>query len=259
MINDTSFKSAYLSTYYFETLRIIKPLMPPQEQSVYDIPKINGVLAGSKKFKSNSITVRGIIYGTDPENLITRLSNLASFLYSDADQPLIFNNQSAQYYNAQYLDTQEILREISFSMIDLIFTCNDPLAYAITPTVDLTNITIIDTFYVINNGGHYYSFPLISVVFNAIQNHIYIQNTSVADNRIDISKSFEIGDTLEIDCKKRTVKLNGAYSPAGFGEGGLGFAEWIILAAGNNIMQVGSEDMAIDVSVTISFEKVYLY
>ena len=90
-------------------------------------------------------------------------------------------------------------------------------------------------------------------------NAIGLQNDGIDDNRFDISKTFEIADELEIDCKNGTIKLNSVDSPIGLGDGGSELAEWVLLAKGNNSITVGTDDATIDIDINITFNKVYFY
>jgi predicted phage tail component-like protein len=256
---DLSVGGTNISTYGFNVYRIVKPLSPEQNQNTIDIPKRPGLIQATKKFTQYPYTVRGALSGTSPSDLIDKLEALAGFLYSDDDVELIANNQTDRYWNGQYLDSIEILREHSFGIFDLHFTCNDPLGYAVTADTDDTNITVLDDTYNVTNSGHYYARPVITITFNQAQSHIYIQSNNISGNRFDISKSFETNDVLEVDCKDETIKLNGSDSPIGFGSGGNSKAEFLLLAVGANELQVGTDDEDIDITINLEWRKVYLY
>ena len=256
---DASFDGTDLSDKNFDCYHILKSLMPKQNQTTIDIPKTSGLYQSSKKFESNQLTLRGLVDCTSYSDLMTKLQTLSAFLYSDSDKELIPSNADDRYYNVQYLDYVIIEERDDYALVDLIFNCNDPFAYDNTPSTDSQTITVIDTTYTVANGGHYYAFPEITITFNQAQTHVYISNSSITDNRFDISKVFLTNDVLIIDCKNRTITLNGSYSPAGVGDGGNSLAEWIKLATGDNDVVVGTNDATIDVDVDISFDKVYLY
>jgi predicted phage tail component-like protein len=256
---DTSWGGTNLSTKNFTTYRVIKPLIPPQEQFGFDIPDKSGFTQVFKRFGANSLIVRGTISGSTPANLKTNIATLSSFLYSDGDTEIIFSDDTGKYWNAQYLDTVEVIREETQALLDLIFTCNDPFAYDTTADTDTeAGITTNDTTYTVANSGHYYAYPVVTITFNQAMEHIYVQNNDVSGNRFDVSKPFASNDKLEVDCKNGTIKLNSTTSPAGFGDGGDGSAEWLVLAKGNNQLQVGSDDATIDCDVDLSWRKVYL-
>ena len=257
---DTSFNTTNLSTLGFETQMIIKPLMPEQSEVSISIPKVSGTIQISKKFTKNTLIVIGTLTGTSYDDLITKIEALAAFLYGDTDKEIIFSNQSDRYWNGQFLEKIDLdKRNTRKAKIALIFNCNDPFAYDETPDTDDQNITVNGDTYIIANSGHYYAYPVITITFNQAQTHIYVENNSIEGNRFDISKSFETDDELEIDCKNGTVKLNGSASYAGFGDGGQELAELILLAIGDNEIEVGSDDATIDISINITFRKTYLY
>ena len=254
-----TFNSVTSTTMGLTVIDVQKPILPPQNETTIDIPKYPGITQFSKKFIDNTITVKGILIGTSTADLVTKLKALAGYLYFDADKTLSFNDETDRDWQAQHIDTVIIARTYRYCFLDLIFKCNDPFAYDTTPTTDSQNITVLDTTYVVANGGQYYAYPVITITFNAAQTHVYVENNTIVDNRFDISKTFNINDVLVIDCKNGTIKLNGTNSPAGFGDGGEGLAEWISLAAGNNELQVGSDDVTINITVALSFDKPYLY
>jgi predicted phage tail component-like protein len=256
---DFSIDSVNASTKYFTSSRFIKPLIPQIDQKTIIIPKRDGAIPDSQNVKAWPLIIKGFLEGTDPDNLITRLEDLSAFLYSDIARTLILSNQADRYYNAQYLDYFEVLRDGDISFLDLIFTCNDPFPYDITADTDDNTITVLDDTFIITNSGHYYAFPVITITFNATQSHIYIENNGISGNRFDITRPFVATDELEVDCKNGTVKLNGVADYTGFGSGGDNLAEWIKLAVGNNEIAVGSDDETIDVDINFSWNKPYLY
>jgi predicted phage tail component-like protein len=258
-LKDASFNGTNLSTKYFYIYDIKKPLMPQQSLSTIDIPKRPGSIISSKKFKQNSIILYGFMECSSYDDLITKCENLSAFLYSDSDKQLISSKQSDRYWNVQYLNYDVIELKDTYALVNLEFTCNDPLAYDTTADTDTQTITVNDTSYTLANSGHYYAYPVINITFNDDQTHVYVANLSISENRFDISKPFVSGDVLIVDCKNGTIKLNGSTSMAGFGDGGLTLAEYILLGTGNNTISVGSSDATINVTVLISFNKTYLY
>ena len=259
---DASFNGTNLSTKDFYIYDIQKPHIPKQQVNTINIPKKNGLYVASKKFTGNELILKGYMDCDSYDDLTTKIENLAAFLHGDSDKKLISSKQTDRYWNVQYLDYEVIEQKDDYAFVNLTFTCHDPFAYDTTATTDSQTITTSGTTYVVANSGHTYAFPVITITFNANQTHVYFANNSIVDdvsNRFDISKAFSSGDVLEVDCKNGTIKLNGAANYAGFGEGGSELAEWIMLAAGNNELEVGSTDATIDVKVDISFEKVYLY
>jgi len=254
---DVYFNGINLSTKGFNCYNIVKPLSPQQTQELVNIPKRQGLIQATKKFTNNSIILYGFIKCDSYIELTTKLGELASFLYSDTDKRLVI--QSDRYWNCQYLDSYIVEQRDDYALVNLEFTCNDPFAYAVTSDTDDKDITTKDYTYNVVNSGHYYARPVITIIFNQVQTHIYMQSNNVVGNRFDIAKSFEAGDELEIDCKNETIKLNGALNPDGFGSGGLYKAEFLLLAAGTNELQVGTDDDTLDVSINLEWEKVYLY
>lgn len=256
---DASLDGTDLSDKLFYCYDIKKPLIPQQSQTTIDIPKRYGLIQASKKFIQDNLILNGFMECTNYVDLKLKLQDLSAFLYSDNDKQLILSNENDRYWNTQYLSPEIIGERDNYSLVNLEFTCNDPFAYAVTPDTDDQNITVKDTTFIIANGGHYYAYPVITITFNQAQTHIYIKNNNIIGNRFDIAKAFGIGDELELDSKDETIKLNGALSPIGFGDGGQGKAEFIILAKGNNELQVGSDDETLDIDINFNFRKVYFY
>lgn len=254
-----TFNSVTSTTMGLTVIDVIKPIMPKQKETVSDIPGRNGLLQMSKKFTSNEITVKCLLEGTSYSNLVTKLQALSVYLYSDEDKVLTFDDEVDRYWNAQHIDTVTIKKTYRYCIMDLVFTCNDPFGYAVTETTDSQTITSNPTKYNVTNSGSYYVFPVFTITFNANQSHIFVENTGISDNRFDISKTFVISDVLIVDCKNGTITLNGTYSPAGFGDGGEGIADWVMLSTGVNEIQVGTDDVTINATVAMAFNKIYLY
>jgi predicted phage tail component-like protein len=255
-----TFNSVTSTTMGLTVIDVIKPVMPGQSVKLIDIPKFPVLTQSSKKFSQNIITVQTLLVGSSPADLVTKLEALGGYLYSDDDKELSFDDQTDRYWNAQFVERVEVKRTYRYCFLDLIFSCNDPFAYDNTATTDTQeSFNVVDDTYSITNSGSYYAYPIITIFFNQEQTHIYIDNNSVANSRLDISKSFSMSDELVIDCKNMTVKLNGTADYSGLGDGGDGSADFMMLAAGANTIQCGTDDATIDVDVTISFNKVYLY
>ena len=223
-------------------------------------PDRDGIIEVRKKFPARVIKYSGRLSGTNYANLTgTIIPAFSTFMYKDSDVQLIFADETDRYFNAQVSKMKATRMESLFRFYDIFFICSDPFSYDTTPDTDTqSSVVVDDTTFVVANGGHYYAYPTITITFNQEQSHVYLQNNNVSGNRFDISKSFVATDELVIDCKAGTIKLNGSHSPAGFGDGGDESADWLVLAAGNNELQVGTEDATIDIDVETVINKVYL-
>ncbi len=256
---DAELNGTNLSSYNFYCYDIKKPLLPKQNQQTIDIPKRSGLIQATKKFESYEIVLNGYVESTSFSALTSALQTLAGALYSDDDVELILSNATDRYWNVQYLDSRVIEQRDTYALLDLIFTCNDPFGYAVTADTKDINITSLDTTFNVTNSGHYYARPIITITFNQVQSHIYMQNNGISSNRFDIARAFATNDELEIDCANETIKLNGSSSPVGFGSGGQSKAEFLLLATGLNELAVGSDDATLDVSINLNWRKVYLW
>jgi len=247
-------------TKHFETTNIYVPPLPDIDEEITSIPRIPGVITENEKLSRKPINVKGILRGTSHSNLLARMSDFSEYLYSGSNKKFARYGLTDRYYWVKCTRPMpEPAVLVNFAMYEIFFTCNDPFAYDNTPDTDDRTITIKDDAYIIANGGHYWAYPVITVTFNQPQNHIYIQNNGIDGNRFDISKAFIINDELEVDCKNGTVKLNGSNNPVGFGDGGEGCLDFIILSKGNNEIQVGTDDETINIDVNFNFRKAYLY
>jgi len=256
---DASFNGTDLSDYKFYCYDFVKGLLPPQKETKIDIPGINGYTQLKKKFTSRPIKIYGYLNCSSHTDLIEKMQNISAFLYSDNDQQLILSNETDRYYNAQYLDYYEVKRKKDYAMVMLLFTCNDPFAYAIeADDNDEIGITVDGYSWTETNNGQYYVFPIVTITFNQSQTHIYLSNTSVDGCRFDISKSFVNTDVLVINSKDMSIRLNDVNSPAGFGDGGDGKGAFILFKIGDNLMEIGTDDATLDVDVNINFRKIYL-
>lgn len=237
-----------------------RDVLANQDRYSLNPPGKDGIIEVRKKFPARIIKYSGRLSGTSYANLTgTIIPAFSTFMYDDSDVQLIFADETDRYFNAQFQKMTATRMESLFRFYDIFFICSDPFSYDTTADTDAqAGIAVDDTTYTVNNGGHYYCYPTFTITFNQDMEHIYIENNNVTGNRFDISKSFSNADELEIDCKDGTIKLNSTHSPAGFGDGGDGLAEWILLAKGNNEIAVGTDDATIDVDVDMSWNKVYL-
>lgn len=261
---DFSLNALNASTYYFETGRYFDLLLPEQKQYAIEVPKIPGFNQLSKSFQGREITVTGIMKATDKATLLTRLQAFKGFLYYSVDKQLIFNDTPTKYYNAQYLEKYPVEKRRDFAPLKLVFVCNDPFGYAVTANTDTKSNVIVNGYnYTITNAGQLYSWPIVTITFHQSQSHIYMLNNNINDDRFDMSKSFVANDVLILDSKSERITLNGVYSPAGFGDGGGLGAEYLILrggvgADGDNLIEIGTTDATLNVSVNITYRKTYL-
>jgi len=256
---DISFKSELLSTYNFWASKVFMSPLPSQKEISIDIPKIQGITQLYKKFTSRPMKIKGFIYGTSQANLDDKIDDLAEFLYSENDEPLIRNNFPDRYYNAQYNDYVEIDKDWASAQLELKFTLNDPFGYSLTPVNETETTTAKNHNWYHNNIGHFYSFPIVTITFHQNQSHIYLMNNTIAGCRFDITKAFLINDVLTVWGKDLSIKVNNVHSPAGFGDGGTGTAEYILFKKGINQLQVGTDDPTINVSVNINYRYVYFH
>jgi len=258
---NASFGGINLSDYAFYCYDFKKPLMPQQKQTTADIPQRPGLIQLSKKFSGYYLDLYGFIQAASHSDLISKINALAGFLYSDTDKELILSNENDRYWNCQYLDYEEVDQFDDYTILKLSFTCNDPLAYAVTPDTDSQTITVLNSTFNLTNSGHYYTHPTFTITFNQAQTHVYIENQTIEDCRFDISGSFVTGDVLVVNCKTGVITLNGTEYYSGFGTGGDGTYEFIKLAFGdsaNNLICVGTDDADINIDVDTEWEKTYL-
>ncbi len=259
---DFSLDGINASTKNFETHNIYIPPLPEIEEAKISIPKIQGEIETNEKFLRKPIRIKGTLRGTSYSNLLSNIATFSAYLRGSLPKEFIRYGLTDRYYLVKCKSIPEPEIYENFALYDFMLNCTDPFAYDTTATTDSQTITSSGTTYVVANAGHTYAFPVITITLNADQQHVYVANNSIVDdttNRFDISKAFSTGDVLVVDCKHGTIKLNGVSSPAGFGDGGSELAEWIMLAVGNNELEVGTTDESINVDVDISFEKVYLY
>ena len=231
-----------------------------QKRFSVESPDKDGITEIGKKFSSNIVRAEGRIVGTSYSNLETSIiPAFIAYLYKDTDVQLIFSDKTDRHYNAQMDSYNYSLYASAWRLMELFFLCSDPFAYAVTADTDThAGIVVVGTQYTLSNTGHYYCYPTITITFNQAQTHIYIANNNITGNRFDISKSFEDEDVLVVNCKNQVIELNDVDSPAGLGDGGDNKASMIMLAVGNNQIEVGTDDADIDVDVTIEWNKVYL-
>jgi predicted phage tail component-like protein len=258
---DFSWDGTNASVYGFTVHNVNKDILQEESRTFVDPPNYQGAIQLSKKFGSRIVEVEGRIAGTSYSNLVTSiLPAFSAFLYKSSDVQLIFSDQTDRYFNAQVKKIKVKKEVSSWKILDIEFICADPFAYDTTADTD-TKSTITTKGYTwdITNSGHYTAYPEITVTFNQSQTHIYIANNSVSGCRFDISKAFVNTNVLVLDSRTLNVTLGGAYSPAGFGDGGNSKAEFIVLDTGVNELEISTDDATLNVDVKVEFNKPYLF
>ena len=213
-----------------------------------------------KKFLPRKPLILGVLKADTKLQLMTRIDAFTEFLYHDYAVQLIYNDKSDRYYLVEYLNkNQDLKKKGQFVPLRLPFIANDPFGHAVTADDnDEIGITTDGYTWTETNGGQTFAYPVITVTFNQNQEHIYISNNSITGCRFDISKSVVNTDVIVIDSETLNITLNGLYSPGGFGNGGTGKMEYILLEKGANTLEIGTDDATLDVDINVNYRKIYL-
>jgi len=256
---DFTFDGTLASDKGFTTHNVDKDILAQMDRVFVDLPPYPGATEISRKFPKRIVGCDGRLVGSSYSNLVTSIiPAFSAYLYSSGDVELKFSDESDRFFNAQF---HRVRREQKFSryrLMDLEFICAWPFSEAVTADDNTVSNPTDGQTWTETNSGHYYAYPTITITFNQTQSHIYISNTTISGCRFDISKSFVDTDVLILNSRTLNITLNDVYDPAGFGDGGSGKGEFIILDKGANTLQVGTDDDTLDVDVNINFRKQYL-
>jgi len=244
----------------FTTHNVDKDILAQMDRVFTEFNNYPGATEISRKFPKRIVGCDGRLVGSSYSNLITSIIPAFSvYLYTSGDVRLKFSDESDRFFNAQFYRFRKVQKFSRYRLMDLEFICAWPFAEDVTADDNTVSSPSNGQTWTETNSGHYYAYPTITITFNQTQSHIYISNTSISGNRIDISKSFVDTDVLVLNSRTLNITLNDAYSPAGLGDGGTGKCEFPILDyEDTNTFQVGTDDDTLDVDVNINFRKQYL-
>ena len=191
------------------------PLFAEPKTTYDDLPGTDGELNFSVANPKNRLCFKPRIIelqchfaeeSHNPAMLMERISSLASWLASDVDGSLYFDDDSDFYYTAHAANLFNIERITDFSCtFPLVFKC-DPFKYKL-PVVLLEEVSAVGTLEVpFSNGGYYC--PVTMMVYCSASGGFSVYNTRFPDKILTINHQGTDDVPIIIDTDKMSVTFN---------------------------------------------------
>ena len=139
--------------------RIGRPILPPVENTVQDIPGRDGAIFRSRRFQTYQIPVTMWLRTRDRRDVAAARHELAALLFTDEPKPLYLPDDPDIYHLA-IVEGETALEQISDALqgTTVNFLVCDPIGYGETRTQTLpSSLTTISV------GGTWKSYPIITI------------------------------------------------------------------------------------------------
>jgi hypothetical protein len=216
METNVSFNGNDLQTASILTAEIAHEGIPTKDAQAYALAHANKSALPFINYPSKTITLRGKLVGTSITNLDGLIDTFnAYFNTKDGNLDIDYNSGTRRYICT--LDSMELDRPggLAFANFTLVFICTQPFGQATSATTANTESNqtgATDTFTHTYVGSAPYQLPVITITYDSVTaggSYVSVTNNANGQGIMVIDHTFIAADVLEIDCKNRTVKING--------------------------------------------------
>ena len=179
---------------------IKRPLLPNQNDSYLQIPGRHGSYLFPREMADRIIEIDCALSKTSLADLRNSIRDIAAWLYTEEQQPLSFSDESDKYYLAKLDGAIDVEQIIAIGQFTLRFRC-EPFAYGEDEEVFFEGNTAL-----VNNQGTFEALPVFSATFTSTASEWKV---SLGTKYIRVVHSFQVGDTLEVNCATGAVLING--------------------------------------------------
>ena len=169
------------------------------------------VITSDKKLQSRPLRIWGTLFYSTRPSFREALERLRAACYQD--DPTL---HASDYWPDKYVILDSLvsfdttfLVSLRAADLDILFKVTDPFWYAISLTERAWSITAAILARNVANNGHVETYPVITWTAGGTQTLLKIKNNSYGGEEFTYDGGLVIGDILEIDCQKGTVKKNG--------------------------------------------------
>lgn len=180
---------------------IKRPLLPNQNDSYLQIPGRHGSYLFPREMADRIIEIDCALSKTSLADLRNSIRDIAAWLYTEEQQPLSFSDESDKYYLAKLDGAIDVEQIIAIGQFTLCFRC-EPLAYGAEVQADFVSDQAT-----ITNPGTFEALPIFNATFTAIASEWKV---TLGTKYVRVVHSFQIGDTMEVNCATGAVLINGS-------------------------------------------------
>ena len=195
-----SFNGHHCSEFGLAVKNRNRQLLPAVNDRYLEIPGRHGSYHFPGELQDRVIELECAFMGASRENLREKAREIAAWFYTKEKAVLSFDDEPGKYYYAKLdgaIDTEQLSVLATFS---LVFRC-EPLAYGEDEEVFFEGNTAL-----VNNQGTFEALPVFSATFTSTASEWKV---SLGTKYIRVVHSFQVGDTLEVNCATGAVLING--------------------------------------------------
>ncbi len=150
------------SDNFFKITDIKRSIIPSINDYEKKVPNRNGVIYFGSDINKREIDIDVVLIGQDTNSLQEIVTNIAAWLYTKKEEPLILSDEPDKVYFAHISQDSVINQILYMGSTTLKFYCSDPIKYGIIDITANASNDVVD----INNIGTLEAYPIIDVVFN---------------------------------------------------------------------------------------------
>lgn len=221
-----TFNSIASSTYGIIATNRNSNVLPQVNDSYQQIPGRHGSYLFSGELSDRLIEVECAISKDTLANLSTEIRNIANWLYTTERKTLSFDDEPGKSYQAKVEGQIDLEQIASLGKFTISFRC-EPLAYGTEQTSNFVADAVT-----VNNTGTFEAMPIFNATFTATATEWKV---TLGTKYIRVVHSFQIGDTLEVNCNTGAVLINGSRA---LDKLDWQNSEFFVLAIGNNSLAI---------------------
>lgn len=199
-----TFDGVNIRTVVDKVSTISRPVLPPREHILIDIPGMAGAILGQKKTGVKAIVVTVHIFGDTKAQIRQKVDKLADLLMTENVAPLVFDDEPNKTYYAIVADETPFDELSVLGTAEITFLCPDPYAKGAAKTSTLTaggSKAVVNT-------GNAPALPKFTATFTKAATYCQF-GLSGETAKIKIVYAFKIGDVLIIDHEQNLITING--------------------------------------------------
>ena len=178
-----------------------RPILPESNDSYVQIPGRQGSILYSQGLYDRYIELDCAYVGEDLPDLRTRAREIAAWLYTEDREILSFDDEPNVYYRGKLAGKVDLEHIGKMAQFTLVFRC-EPFVYG-----GEENQTFVSDAAAVDNQGTLETFPRFMATFINAVGEWKVANQD--GDYIKVVHDFEIGDTLEVNCKTGAILING--------------------------------------------------
>jgi len=198
-----SFNGRHCSEFGLAVKSKNRQLLPTSNDIYVDIPGRHGSFHFPGELQDRVIELECAFVGTSRENLREKARQIAAWLYTKEKAVLSFDDEPGKYYYAKLDGAINLEQLFVLATFTLTFRC-EPLAYGAEAQADFVSDQAT-----ITNPGTFEALPIFNATFTAIASEWKV---TLGTKYVRVVHSFQISDTLEVNCATGAVLINSGRS-----------------------------------------------